>query len=102
MRSSGTQPGELPGTGSNFSSTVAPISDGQFYHFGKTRDVIDSMYDLQTIVESFGPLPAFLVCVTIMPPLFGSLTNCLAVRLRTSRNEQPITLVTQAPPFEKG
>ena len=36
---------------SQLSVAVAPVNGGQFYHFGKTGDVIESMYDLQTIVN---------------------------------------------------
>jgi galactokinase/mevalonate kinase-like predicted kinase len=36
---------------SKLSVAVAPISDGEFYHFGKTCDVIESMYKLQTLVH---------------------------------------------------
>ncbi|TWT82448.1 D-glycero-alpha-D-manno-heptose 7-phosphate kinase [Planctomycetes bacterium CA13] len=36
---------------SELSVAIAPISQGEFYHFGKTNDVIDSMYELQTLVR---------------------------------------------------
>ena len=36
---------------SKLSVAVAPINGGHFYHFGKTCDVIESMYDLQTVVN---------------------------------------------------
>ena len=36
---------------SQLSVAVAPVAEGEFYHFGKTGDVIDSMYDLQTLVS---------------------------------------------------
>lgn len=36
---------------SQLTVAVAPVADGEFYHFGKTGDVIDSMYDLQTLVS---------------------------------------------------
>ncbi|MFK8115318.1 MAG: bifunctional fucokinase/fucose-1-phosphate guanylyltransferase [Rubripirellula sp.] len=36
---------------SELSVAVAPVIEGEFYHFGKTCDVIESMYDLQTVVS---------------------------------------------------
>jgi len=36
---------------SQLTVAVAPVNGGQFYHFGKTGDVIESMYELQTIVN---------------------------------------------------
>lgn len=36
---------------SKLTVAVAPVAEGEFYHFGKTGDVIDSMYDLQTLVS---------------------------------------------------
>ncbi|TWU41487.1 D-glycero-alpha-D-manno-heptose 7-phosphate kinase [Novipirellula aureliae] len=47
----GENPQAFDKTISELSVAVAPLSQGEFYHFGKTGDVIDSMYDLQTIVR---------------------------------------------------
>lgn len=43
---------------SKLTVAVAPVPEGQFYHFGKTGDVIDSMYDLQTLVSDHTELGA--------------------------------------------
>ena len=46
---------------SQLSVAVAPINDGKFYHFGKTIDVIESMYGLQTLVNdqtALGAVPS--------------------------------------------
>lgn len=46
---------------SQLSVAVAPINDGEFYHFGKTHDVIESMYELQTLVNdqtALGAVPS--------------------------------------------
>ncbi len=46
---------------STLSIAVAPVRHGEFYHFGTTRDVIDSMYALQNVVQDqtvLGPAPS--------------------------------------------
>ena len=46
---------------SKLSVAVAPVNDGEFYHFGKTVDVIESMYGLQTLVNdqtALGAVPS--------------------------------------------
>ena len=46
---------------SKLSVAVAPVKDGEFYHFGKTVDVIESMYGLQTLVNdqtALGAVPS--------------------------------------------
>ena len=46
---------------SQLSVAVAPVNDGEFYHFGKTIDVIESMYGLQTLVNdqtALGAVPS--------------------------------------------
>jgi galactokinase/mevalonate kinase-like predicted kinase len=46
---------------SKLSVAVAPVNDGEFYHFGKTVDVIESMYGLQMLVNdqtALGPVPS--------------------------------------------
>ena len=43
---------------SQLTVAVAPVNDGEFYHFGKSCDVIDSMYQLQTLVNDQAALGA--------------------------------------------
>ena len=43
---------------SDLSVAVAPIQDGEFYHFGTTNDVIESMYALQNVVTDQSRLGA--------------------------------------------
>ena len=43
---------------SELTVAVAPVTDGEFYHFGKSVDVIDSMYQLQTLVNDQAALGA--------------------------------------------
>ena len=45
---------------SKLSVAVAPVNDGEFYHFGKTVDVIESMYGLQMLVNDQTALGASL------------------------------------------
>ena len=46
----GKSPQQWDNDVSTLSVAVAPVKHGEFYHFGRTRDVIDSMYDLQNVV----------------------------------------------------
>ncbi|MCA9259536.1 MAG: hypothetical protein KDA61_10075, partial [Planctomycetales bacterium] len=58
----GEQPREVDDEVSSLSVAVAPLSDGEFYHFGTTSDVIESVYQLQTIERDqtrLGPSPSF-------------------------------------------
>jgi fucokinase / fucose-1-phosphate guanylyltransferase len=46
---------------SALSCAVAPIPNGEFYHFGTTRDVIESTYALQNVIQDqtvLGPVPS--------------------------------------------
>lgn len=45
----GESPKQVDKDVSKLSVAIAPVSGGEFYHFGTTKDVIDSMYALQNI-----------------------------------------------------
>lgn len=47
----GEKPQERDPEVSELSCAVVPIPDGGFYHFGRTRDVIDSAHQLQNLVS---------------------------------------------------
>jgi len=47
----GSQPLVSDAEVSQLSVAVAPVPDGEFYHFGTTADVIESMFALQNIVK---------------------------------------------------
>lgn len=44
---------------SELSVAVAPIDDGEFYHFGTTNDLVESMYALQNISTDHSQLGAY-------------------------------------------
>lgn len=46
----GSHPLERDAQVSQLSVAVAPIKGGEFYHFGTTKDVVESMYALQNVV----------------------------------------------------
>ena len=70
---------------SKLSVAVAPINDGEFYHFGKTCDVIESMYQLQTLVNDQTTLGA--VASLAQPRQFIQ-DSIFGVPLRREENEQ--------------
>jgi len=47
----GTEPAVFAEAVSNLSVAVVPVEKGEFYHFGTSRDMIDSMYAMQNIVQ---------------------------------------------------
>ncbi len=47
----GNKPQQFDEDVSSLTVAIAPVVDGEFYHFGKSCDVIDSMYELQTVVN---------------------------------------------------
>ena len=70
---------------SKLSVAVAPIIDGEFYHFGKTCDVIESMYQLQTLVNDQTALGA--VASLAQPRQFIQ-DSIFGVPLRREENEE--------------
>ena len=55
----GSQPVSKDDEVSKLSVAVAPINEGDFYHFGTTNDLIESMYALQNITTDQSPLGTF-------------------------------------------
>ena len=69
---------------SQLSFAVSPVNDGEFYHFGKSSDVIDSMYELQTLVNdqtTLGAVPS------LAQPRQFIQDSTFAVPLRRQENE---------------
>lgn len=54
----GSQPLSVDADVSELSVAVAPVKGGEFYHFGTTNDVIESMYALQNVVTDQSRLGA--------------------------------------------
>ena len=55
----GSQPVAKDADVAELSVAVAPIKDGEFYHFGTTNDLVESMYSLQNIATDQSKLGAF-------------------------------------------
>ncbi|EMI55257.1 fucose kinase [Rhodopirellula sallentina SM41] len=69
---------------SSLSVAIAPVEDGQFFHFGTTSDVVESSYSLQNIVTNQSRLGAV---ASLAQPKQFILDSTFGAPLRRQENE---------------